>query len=164
MGYSPWGCKELDTTERLHFSFMLLSTHSLVTLKKLRYTFSCSKIYPPLVYSLIWTNSVMTSCPQSDRTSPSFSQPPTLCNQYLLHSQQSLCFLYIEGIISDLSTSMVPPAGHTRSLSLFYCWVILHCVTTGNGLLETLWVRFQTTTLKQVLKQSEPQIFWFPSV
>ena len=21
MGYSPWGCKELDTTERLHFHF-----------------------------------------------------------------------------------------------------------------------------------------------
>ena len=22
-GYSPWGCKELDRTERLHFHFML---------------------------------------------------------------------------------------------------------------------------------------------
>ena len=21
VGYSPWGCKELDTTERLHFTF-----------------------------------------------------------------------------------------------------------------------------------------------
>ena len=24
VGYSPWGCKELDTTERLHFSFLHL--------------------------------------------------------------------------------------------------------------------------------------------
>ena len=23
VGYSPWGCKELDTTERLHFHFHL---------------------------------------------------------------------------------------------------------------------------------------------
>ena len=23
MGYSPWGCKESDTTERLHFLFLL---------------------------------------------------------------------------------------------------------------------------------------------
>ena len=23
MGYSPWGCKESDTTERLHFNFSL---------------------------------------------------------------------------------------------------------------------------------------------
>ena len=22
MGYSPWGCKELDTTEQLHFPFL----------------------------------------------------------------------------------------------------------------------------------------------
>ena len=22
MGYSPWGCKEWDTTEQLHFSFL----------------------------------------------------------------------------------------------------------------------------------------------
>ena len=26
VGYGPWGCKELDTTERLHFYFSLLST------------------------------------------------------------------------------------------------------------------------------------------
>ena len=24
VGYSPWGCKELDTTERLYFHFLLL--------------------------------------------------------------------------------------------------------------------------------------------
>ena len=26
MGYSPWGCKESDTTERLTFTFTLLFT------------------------------------------------------------------------------------------------------------------------------------------
>ena len=26
MGYSPWGCKESDTTERLHFETRLLSS------------------------------------------------------------------------------------------------------------------------------------------
>ena len=36
MGYSPWGCKELDTTEQLHFHFSLsriekeMATHSSV--------------------------------------------------------------------------------------------------------------------------------------
>ena len=25
MGYSPWGCKELDTTERLHFHFTFIA-------------------------------------------------------------------------------------------------------------------------------------------
>ena len=34
MGYSPWGCKELDTTEQLHFHFHALekemATHSSV--------------------------------------------------------------------------------------------------------------------------------------
>ena len=24
VGYNPWGCKELDTTERLHFHFLSL--------------------------------------------------------------------------------------------------------------------------------------------
>ena len=26
MGYSPWGRKELDTTERLHFTFIVIRT------------------------------------------------------------------------------------------------------------------------------------------
>ena len=26
MGYSPWGCKESDTTERLHFTFTRKAT------------------------------------------------------------------------------------------------------------------------------------------
>ena len=30
MGYSPWNCKELDTTERLHFHFTLLTKVHLV--------------------------------------------------------------------------------------------------------------------------------------
>ena len=29
MGYSPWGCKESDTTERLHFLSFFLSNDSL---------------------------------------------------------------------------------------------------------------------------------------
>ena len=28
VGYSPWGRKELDTTERLHFHFKVLFTHT----------------------------------------------------------------------------------------------------------------------------------------
>ena len=27
MSYSPWGHKELDTTERLHFHFSLMNTY-----------------------------------------------------------------------------------------------------------------------------------------
>ena len=27
VGYSPWGCKESDTTERLHFHFTTLETN-----------------------------------------------------------------------------------------------------------------------------------------
>ena len=28
MAYSPWGCKELDTTEQLHFHFNVSTSHS----------------------------------------------------------------------------------------------------------------------------------------
>ena len=28
IGYSPWGCKDLDTTERFHFHFLSLSVSS----------------------------------------------------------------------------------------------------------------------------------------
>ena len=27
VGYSPWGCKELDTTEQLHFTHTFIHTH-----------------------------------------------------------------------------------------------------------------------------------------
>ena len=36
-GYSPWGCKESDTTERLHFSFILC-----ICIPLLNYTHVCS--------------------------------------------------------------------------------------------------------------------------
>ena len=37
VGYSPWGRKESDTTEQLHFLFFFQETYSLVELKGQKY-------------------------------------------------------------------------------------------------------------------------------
>ena len=45
MGYSPWGHKELDTTERLHFTSLLLVTKSkkdpVISVQSLSYVRLC---------------------------------------------------------------------------------------------------------------------------
>ena len=39
MGYSPWGCKELDTTERLHFILEKeIATHSSTPVWRISWT------------------------------------------------------------------------------------------------------------------------------
>ena len=42
-GYSPWGCKESDTTERLTLEYIMLTLNKAVTKEQILYDSTCMK-------------------------------------------------------------------------------------------------------------------------
>ena len=72
MGYSPWGCKELDTTERLHFHFTFIAKFRL-KLKKVGKTtrpFRYDVNQIPYNYTVEVTNKLkgldLINCPKNN--------------------------------------------------------------------------------------------------
>ena len=52
-GYSPWGCKESDTTERLHFLFFVTFIHIIVCSCKLFLFIPLWNVPQSIVYSVV---------------------------------------------------------------------------------------------------------------
>ena len=103
-------------TQLSDFTFLscyYLPILSFSTSKNLRYTFSCSKIYPPLVYfNLDKLGHDTATVRQNISIIQALPNTPSIpSNHYIL---------YTEGIVSDVSSGTVPTAGYTRSLSLLF--------------------------------------------
>ena len=81
VGYSPWGCKELDTTERLHFIVIVM-------LSRAEYSDWRAPLFPanlapsalltlglPLLIYAFWLFACLLSCAKSLRSCPTLYDP-----------------------------------------------------------------------------------------
>ena len=88
-GYSPWGCKELDTTERLHFHFHV-SIEVCVCLKLILYThihfFFLGNCYKLEMMQVEKSNYSCTIIAKLEYLGKSVRNVLNLCLSFFLHS------------------------------------------------------------------------------